>query len=414
MKQLDKKYTYLARLAYRMYKAGTKNLGADEVRDAAEDYSRSHLVEVDIEGMLSDLTGARVLQKVADSYSFTYDHLFHYFVARYYKDNLDREGGAALRQEIAAMADGISSDTPSTILMFIIYLARDASGVIGNLVANANAIYKGETPAELGPEVGFLNQFCGEPKILLPEVVDTDDTRRERREFRDRIDRDGQAIVGRGTREFKYSDDLSDTDKLDLAYRHIEVLGQVIRNFPGSLPGQEKIAILRATYLLGLRLMSVVIGLLRGSVAVYRDALSKALKEDEHTAEEFRVLLDALMIIIARICVLGLLKRISGSVGVADLMDAYRETLRQVGANNATRLIDLSIRLDKLLDFPESIVRQLHKDLSGNPFAGTVLADLVTSHILTFGLDRATRQSMAALFKIAPNTPLLIDPNRKR
>jgi hypothetical protein len=413
-RQLDKKYTYLARLAYRMYKANTNRLSERDVKDTARRYSESHLVNVDVDGMLNDLTSARVLQKTGDSYSFAYDHLFHYFVARYYKDNLDRESGPALRQEIALMTDRISSDSCSTILMFVIYFARDSSGVIAKLVENANQIYAREAPAELGAEVGFLNQFCDEPQILLPEAVDTNETRQERREFQDRIERDGQAIVGRGTREFKYSEDLSDTDKLDLAYRHIEVLGQVIRNFPGSLPGQDKIAILRATYLLGLRLMNVVTGLLRGSVEVYREALSKAIKEDKHTAEEFRVLLDALMIIIARMCVLSLLKRISGSVGVADLMDAYRETLQQVGENNATRLIDLSIRLDKLVDFPESTVRELHKELVGNPFAGTILGDLVVSHILTFGLDRATRQSMAALFKVAPNAPLLIDPSRKR
>jgi hypothetical protein len=313
------------------------------------------------------------------------------------------------------MADYVSSDKYSTVLMFIIYFARDSSGVVTKLVDSANRVYGNEAPAALESEVAFLNQFCGQPEVEIPERVDVKGNREDRREFRDRIDQSERDIVYPRNREYLYSEDLSDKEKFDLAYKHIELLGQIIRNFPGSLPGPEKLAILKSTYLLGLRATSVMLRLLQSSTGLYREALAKAgHNDDDVDINKLRRAVDSLILLISRICTLVLLKKVSGSVGVPDLEGAYIETLKQVGTNNATRLIDLSIKLDHFEGFPETDVRDLHRLFMHNAFADCVLADLVMSHIAIFGVDRKTRQSMAALFKKKANTPLLMDPTRKR
>ncbi len=413
--QLEKKYAFLARLSYQMFKLDVRALSLSHVKEIAEKYSESVLVKVDIEGMLADLEASRVLVNIDGNYAFAYPHLFHYFVARSYKENLDRENGPALREEISRMADYVSSDKYSTILMFIIYFARDASGVVRKLVDNANRVYANESPASLETDVAFLNQFCEQPDVEIPEKVDVNANREDRREFRDRMDRSEKDIVHPRDREYLYSEDLSDKEKFDLAYKHIELLGQVIRNFPGSLPGPEKLAILKSSYLLGLRTMSVLLRLLESSTGMFREALLKAGKKDQDAdANKFRRAVDGLMLLISRICVLVMLKKVSGSVGVPDLEGAYHETLQQVGRNNATQLIDLSIKLDHFEGFPDTDVRQLHKLLMHNAFADWVLADLVMSHIAIFGVDFKTRQSMTALFKVKANTPMLMDPARKK
>jgi hypothetical protein len=299
--------------------------------------------------------------------------------------------------------------------MFIIYFARDASGVVRKLVDGANRVYANEAPASLESEVAFLNQFCEQPEVEIPEKVDVKANREDRREFRDRIDRSERDIVYPRDREFLYSEELSDKEKFDLAYKHIELLGQVIRNFPGSLPGPEKLAILKSTYLLGLRAMTVIFRLLESSTGMFREALTKAGKKDQDAdANKLRRAVDGLMLMISRICTIVMLKKVSSSVGVPDLEGAYSETLQQVGSNNATRLIDLSIKLDHFEGFPETDVRELHRLFTRNAFADWALADLVMSHIAIFGVDRKTHQSMTALFKMKPNTPLLMDPKRKK
>lgn len=137
--------------------------------------------------------------------------------------------------------------------------------------------------------------------------------------------------------------------------------------------------------------------------------------EDEKARiEHIRSMVDQFIIVLSRLFSVGVLMKISGCVGVADLEEAYAQTLQQLGENNATRLIDLTIKLEHSGGFPEADVRKLHKSFSKSPFADLILKDLVLVHMEKFELDRKIRQSIAALLEIKANAASLIDPTRKR
>lgn len=410
--QLEKKYIFLSILAYQMFKEEAPFFSVVRVREIAEQYSRSHLVKVDIDALLSDLESARVLTMADANYSFAYPHLFYYFVARYYKDNLDREGGAALREEINEMVEYISSDRYSTVLMFILYFARDSAGIINKLASNADRIYPQESPANLDSDIEFLNALCDDNEMRIPEHVDTDANRQQRREMEDRLE-DGEQTTRHGQRKFLYSDALSDGEKFHLAIKHIDILGQVLRNFPGSLPGSDKLVILRSTYLLGLRLLSTMFRLLQSSVREYEAAMKRAV-ENAKDSDDINDLVNKLIAILCRIYSLILLLKISSSVGLADLQDAYVGALKLVGETNATNLIDIAIKLDHFDGFPDSEVRRLHKLFSKDSFADMILKDLVLIHIQKFDVSRPLRQSLASLFEMKANAPVLTDSSRKK
>ncbi len=314
------------------------------------------------------------------------------------------------------MADSVSSSQYATILMFVVYFARNSADIVKRLVANADRIYAKEAPANLETDVAFLNQLCEHPDVEIPEEIDVAKAREEQRELNDRIERSAKALPGRGSREIVYNDDLSDTDKFDLAYTHIGLLGQVIRNFPGSLPGPEKLAILKSTYLLGLRVLRVLLAMLSSTATQFRKDVGDTLTAERRNLDPERVrkLVDLLMVLISRMCTFSVIKHISGSVGVADLEDAYQETLRLVGENSASWLIDASVKLDHSSEFPATEIRNLHKQFASNAFADTVLSDLVRARMMVVDLDRRTRQSMVSLFKLQPNDPMLLDTDTKK
>jgi len=417
--QLEKKYVFLSMLAYEMFSQNVDTVSSTRARQIAEAYALSHLVKIDVDTLLTDLEEARVLNKLDGNYHFYYSHLLYYFVARYYKDNLSGDSGDKLRSEIEEMANRISSDKYSTILMFLIYLTRDSTGLIGQLTQNADRIYHDAAPSDLDSDVDFLNKFCDETQIDIPEQeVDLVENRKQRRELSDRVDKSAESLKSASSKDFEYSDGLPDSDKFNLAYRHIELLGQVLRNFPGTLPGSEKLAILRATYLLGLRLMRTILRLFESSYSIYANVIRESLSEGEDPPPEavlkIRDLVDRLMFMLNRLVVLGILAKISSSVGLADLESAYAAVLTQLQETNATRLLDLAVKLDHLGGFPETEVRRLRTEFRKNPFAEVLLKDLVAMHIQKFDVSRSLRQRLAALFKLNPNAPALIDPGRKR
>jgi hypothetical protein len=408
--QLEKKYNVLARLAYRMFKMRTHTLPLSTVKEIAAEYSKAILVTIDISSMLSDLVEARVLINIDGNYSFAYSHFVYYFIARYYRDNLERD--PQLHVEIEKMVDYVSSDEYSAILIFLVYFARGSTEILKRLGTNADMIYSTEAPSNLDSDVGFLNQLCDHPDVELPEEVDVDQNVQEQREIRDRVERSAMELDNRGKQYITYSEDLSDTDKFDLAYRHIGLLGQVIRNFPGSLPGPEKLAILKTTYLLGLRALRALLRMLDSSASEFRKHLTTAMEEQgEVNPDKINTMVSMLILLLSRLCTFSVIKTISGSVGVADLEAAYQATLEQLGKTSAAELIDLSIKLDHTDEFPMNEIRALHKKFSDNPFADTILADLVRTRIMVIDVDRRIRQSMASIFKMESKA-LVVAPSK--
>jgi UDP-2,3-diacylglucosamine pyrophosphatase LpxH len=415
--QLEKKYKLLSIVAYRMFQLKTKSLPLSQLKEIAHEYAISHFINLDFDSLLADLEEARVLVNMEGNYAFAYSHLYFYFIARYYRDNLERQGG--LRSEIDHMVDNVSSNEYAAILMFSVYFARHSDEIVKRLVSNANQIYKPEKPADLDKDVDFLNKLGDQSAPVLPDgEIDVAKARTERREFQDRMAQNLNSLPDRPQRAVVYSENLSDTDKFNLAYQHIELLGQVIRNFPASLPGHEKLEILKATYLLGLRLLTALLRLLRTTVEINREQMIEGLKAQAGkygvTEEKLRKVVDILLLMVSRIATFSVIKRISMSVGVADLEEAYKEALKLVGSTNATQLIDTSIKLDHFVEFPLADIRDLHKQFDKNPFADTILADLVVSHIMVFDVNNRIRQHMATLFKFKANTPLLMDPTKKK
>lgn len=415
--QLEKKYVFLSLLAYRLFQEKLENLSTEAVRNLAQDYAESFQVEVDIDAMLNDLETGRVLEKVDGNYSFAHAHLFHFFVARYYKDNLGREGGDKLRDELFKLVDNLLSQRDSTVLMFVLYFARDSARLIDRLVANAARIYQDQPAATLDNDVDFLgHEQLGTPQFELPTEVNVEGNRNERRRLQDEF---AKMRAETEEAEYGYSEGLTDPQKLRLALKHIDLLGQVIRNFPGSLPGTDKLRILEATYQLGLRAISALFRILRTAMTDLNKILASvppsgvdpvAEKQIKDAAETIRKFIN----LTARVSSVSMIMKVGSSVGLRDLERAYAEALKKVGESNATLLIDFAIRLEHSGEIPLDRVKRLQALMADNLLAEDVLKILVIANMLKYGTDHRTLQQVGSAFKIKVTSPRLIEATRKK
>ena len=413
--QLEKKYVLLALVAYEMFKNNVTSLSESRVRGIAATYAREHLIRIDIDNILSDLTAVRALHNVGGNYSFAYTHLFYFFIARYYKDHLARSDDAALRQEIEHMVDNIGSDKYSTILLFIVYFARNTTftSIIRRLVTNANRIFASLSPADLVGGISFISELpSASAKDVPDENADLAEGRIKRRQAEDRLASKQSATTTDGTGA--YSDDLPESTKFNIGAKHIDLLGQVLRNFPASLLGPEKVEILQSCYLLGLRMITNAFRLLTELEGVVRQASSRChpskwMNNVGRITRPYWVLAN-ILVLWGRFITLGMISRISTSVGLPDLEDAYEATVQAMGETDATRLINVAIRLDHFKGFPETQVRELHRTFKGrNPFADRLLLDLVLQNMIVFGVQRLVRERMMSQFNIKPNIAGMIE-----
>jgi hypothetical protein len=406
--QLDKKYTFLSIFAFRLFERSLEVMGDVELDKLLDEYAAEFRVTVDKKALLDDLQYARVLIHEDGNWWFGYDHYFYYFLARHFKNNLSGPNGTELRKLLSGIVRGLNTGANSTFLMFVIYLTHDPQ-LMDELIALGDSILADVAPAELTSEVEFYNSkdFAG-VQSTVPEVVDLNASRQRRRESADRAAanenaRETDEEFGLSISQDGYTDQLPLGTKLDYALRCIEVLGQVLRNFTGSLPGDRKMQILRTTYLLGLRALRVMLESLQEATVHAKEEIAKRdLKRSED--RKFVKSIEHLLTILGQMVGSSVVGMISLNVGSPDIDEsAYADTLKLLGANGATELIDVAIKLDHSKEYPYGQLKTMLNEYRRNRFVNRVLRDLIISNMHIFDIGREMRQRVHGLLKTDPS-----------
>lgn len=415
--QLEKKYNFLPQLAFEMFSQGEATVTDANINALLDRYASEYRIRVDKRGMLDDLVTARVLLKEDGNYSFTYPHLFHYFLARYFRTRINGSEAPAFRKRLQEIANGINLNANRAFLMFFVYLTHD-EGLTDHLLDFANEILAESEESSLTVEIGFYNDRSTDGRLAtqtLPQKVDLEASRKRRREQEDeqatsRVNDSEWRVTPEPRR---YSSELPISEKLDYANSCMEALGQILRNFTGSIPGDRKLQILTACYRLGLRSLRTMLQGLEDVTQYSRGEFAKSDVKSE-AQKQFIKSFERFLLIVARLLGAASLQRLSLNLGSPEIAEgAYDEVLRTVGSTNATKLINLAIKLDHYETYPLNEVRRLHLEFAKNGYADDLLKSLVISHMHTFALERGTRAAVLAIWGVKADDSILGKANKR-
>jgi len=421
---VDTKYTYIARLAYYAFEKQQRFLSLEQIREVYGEYVRLYRVTFPLERMLNELEAARMLKKVDGNYHFKYKYVYYYFVARYFKETIGvPEEASALRNRLLEMSDRVHNEEYANILAFYVYRTKDQE-VIDRLVANANKIYDEYPPCDFDKHIGFLNKiYTSLPTLELPaaggedaheehwqkldEVDETDPSELEKSNQLQDLDDDAYADAA-------YDSSLSDLLKINMALKTLQVIGQILRNSPGSMRANIKFDITRAGYQLGLRVLGALFTLVESNLEGVRQYYAKLIgeKRDVKSDTENLKLADGFLIDLTQSIAYGMLKAVSHALGHEKLIEIYSQVLKE-DDNSGTRLIDLSIRLDNFKSAPETEIDELQKHFKGNTFALAVLRDLVANYLYLMPMEESTRQRLTDAFELKVTPTMLIGRDKK-
>jgi Calcineurin-like phosphoesterase len=393
--QLDKKYAFLPVLAYHLFTSGADVVRATDFDQLLDEYAKKAKVKVNKTNLTRDLEASRVLSKADGNYSFAYEHYYQYFLALYFKNNLNGGRRAELRRTLSSMAAKLPADFNSRFLIFFIYLTHDDE-LISELILNADKILAEQPLADFKADVEFYNSSAAQTLPELPDAVDLDESRHQRRKAADAAPRRDLTTP----EDLSYSDDLSVDVKVRFAMAYGEILGQVLRNFTASMSGEQKVEILTATYRLGLRLLSATLGVIRFLGESVRDADAKTGTDKDRS--RYLRLVEKFLEEFSPLAGFGVIKRISQCVGSSEIdHSAYDETIANVGSTDATKLIDLAILLDHSSgEYPFAKFKNLNQRLADTSrYSHKVLFFLIAANMEVFEIGRPMRQKVIAEFK---------------
>jgi hypothetical protein len=413
------KITFLARFAWRLFESGKRCLDDSDWTQLCDQYWLDYRIRLDREHLRNSCVSAGILSLEECGFRFTYGYGYCYFVAKYFQENLadldDEKVRMTLFARLKSISERVYNQVNSNIVIFYVFLTKDRV-LINHVISNARKIFEDAPEFDFDSHVQFANRIIAPPeKITLPESTteaNEDSYQKRRDESGERLEPDGDPSAG----DVSYGPDIPIEQKLVIGFRYIALMGQILRNFPGSLKAETKLELAFETYALGLRILATIfISTERDSNLLVRD-ISKIIKEKmafSGTDRELMSRVEDIMAELLRNIVFGVVKRVSHAVGLSELEATYEDVAALRDNNLANRFIDLSIRLDHFQRFPKSQVEDLIETLNGNSFSFHALQDLVLNHLYLFPRSYSIQQWAGSTLEMKVNSPIVRGSERK-
>lgn len=337
---IDRKEGILRRFAYSLFRRGDDGGSKQDYDAAVASYTKEIRIRVDGEAIYADLIAARVLKEVDGRVSFRHSYFFHYFVAKQLLDGIDSDSPAEARAVLEGMTDRpLASSNKVTLMFFLFFRKRDP--IIDRLVQQASEIFADEEIADMVEDVKFLDKGTKAlQEAVINETVDLKAEEAKRLETEDREEEQNAKTDAESQIDVDYSSALDFATKLHFANARMELLGQVIRSFSGTLDGAKKQQILEAVFRLGLRTLHAIIGTLENFAS--SSSVFTAEIGDKQQRADIESLIDRVLGLLARLHCLSSLLNLSRAVGVSDIEESFEDALHEVGNTCATDLLELA------------------------------------------------------------------------
>ena len=391
---LDLKMAYLSELAYWMFSNQKKRITEDDWMRFHGEYCAKFKIKPSREELKREFEESGLFEQIDTRYDFRHHYSYYYFVARYLRDNITQP---EVRSIITSLCEKLYKDEHASIWLFLSHLTKDPF-IVDVILTHARSTFSKLRPAAFDEDVKFLATLSKSVEQIV--LVDKDFGEIKEARLR-RLDSAPTAPEEADDSEAETNEALKFISQINLALRTLEVLGQIVKNFPGSLIGTHKFALVKECYELGLRTTSMLLGFFKDNADGIIEFLANHVQEKFpkiHKRDELENKIRSFLFWMIEGTCFGLVKRVSTAVGHSQLGETYAEVLQSM-KTNAVALIDVSIQLDNL-GMPEDLIEDLSKRFGNNVFCDRLLRQLVVHHFYMFPTKEHTKQKVCAALKI--------------
>ena len=299
----------------------------------------------------------------------------------------------------------------ANIVLFLIHHSSEEF-VLDTVRGAAATLLQGQEPFELDvtPTNELLAAINRLPSALgVPILEDRDPDKEQERALKgrevveaSRMELENQLAEIDGYHETT-TDGLDALAQVAAAAKTVELLGQTLRNYYGSLRIDVKVEMGRDALDLALRALGAFFELFESDgfgfveflVTSRRDYEREHLKQSARKSDrELERWARDLMFGIVRMVGGGILRKVANSLGFEQL----RPTLRELIPSNASvayRLVEIAALLDGPTDIPKEKIESMARDLKNNPLGFQILRDLAAQRVYRYPTDYQDKQWLA-------------------
>lgn len=391
----DEVMNYLSHLAWFVRSDITNDLTEVKLQGFNQAYcTKFH--NVILSERLTLLTKARLLSARNGNYTFSYPYIYHYFLAAYLSEkSTDPQVQAAVSQ----MCDSLREKDSAHTILFLTHHDKSLD-VINRVVevlakcfdrCSAFAFEKDAMKIDVliqsTSQRSLENLDCESHQVAERKHRDIRASREERND--ERISNDKSAL-GEFLRE------------MQLLFRTVEIVGQIVKNYYGSLERDEKRKLLGHIFAGPMRLMSAIMAIVGDDPVVLADHLVVRLAElaPDESEEERRKIAKRLAFDFFGMIAFGLILRPAQNVSIEELDQDVSDLVAEQNTV-AHRLAQSAYWLVRPGSRQSDHIKKLAAELKGSsPLAYTLLQSLGVMHIRMFSLSEPEKQRLCSSLDI--------------
>lgn len=401
-KYYDMYYTYLSKLAYKCFMERNHSFSEEYFSDFHDEYRRIKRITFGYEDLKNKLLGSKILSSDYGNYKFSYDYLYYYFIAKYLSDNIEQ---AEIRSIIEKLVEKLYRNEFGNILMFLIHHSN--TRYILNLLLNASKSVFSEIK-EFGfedDELQKINNVIDKEKCE-EKLILRDKTPEEEREcyLEEKEKHEEENPVVSDKLDADIDEDIGQLDlfaQLNLASKLTNILGEITKNYYGSLDGDIKEELLRETYSLSLRAINIFVKNFEEHHELIVKTIDELIEKKGYNTQEKIQMTSGRFIFntLARLTE-GFVSKLSKSIASKELKPIYNDILTHEPDNKAIKMINAAIELD----FPNGLKDDAithYAALEGNHLAQATLKKLVIDHMYMFHMNHSQKDRIMDKFSIS-------------
>ncbi len=407
--ELDLYYHYATELSWRFFEGKTRELSRDSYNKFHE-YFSSEFQNTDKEKMLETFKKAKIIEEIDGSYRFPHKYVYYFFVAKHISNQLsDDENSSEVRGVIEKISERVHIEEFFNILMFLTHFSRNPF-VLDTILSKSKSIFSQVSAIKLDDDIAIVNSLMES----VPSAVLVDSDYKENR--KNELKRNDELEIDQDDPYYSQDydlnaniDNLNYVTKLNLAFKSIEILGQIVRNHFGSLRKPVKYDVAEQAYMIGLRSLHVFFTRLQEDCDRAIDVIKRFLEEKKLVEkEEVDKVARCMIFNFCEMISFCFMKKVASSLGSEKLFETFSQVLEK---NNypSFRLIDLFIKLEFENNIPFDEIKKMNHEFQKNVMTQSVMKKIVMDYVYMFPTTALERQKVCSVLGIEGNEQKHLD-----
>ena len=405
----------LSKLAFEMLLEKRTSFSGEEINSVISDIEKEHLLRISSADFLRRMEKAKIIyidSSCGDIYRFMYPYIFYFFCGRYIAYNFE---DAKVQETVEYMSARLYNEIYGNIIIFVCHFANK-SDVIDDVLLNAYDTLNNYTGFDFTKTNPVFMEIKDSVRALIPQTIASNDqdisvNKEKQLAKMDEIGvNDGRMIRGGETIDDDVSEAEKDIAAIVASFKTIEVLGEILQNYPVGIDGKRKLEIIDEIHKLGMRSVQAVIitmGYLENGLVEYLYARATKESKQVNREEVIRATHRFINLLISGMA-RGMVHQVAVSLNSALLLQAATQAL-EGDDSISSKLVLLDLKLNCLNHFSFGEVQSLKKRLDAeNEDVASGIVDSIVGQYLNYNkCDQSLRSKLCSLCGLSQQQALV-------